>query len=103
MTAVMLCLLFTCLHDTPFNFIHQCDKVGGTPLKMTQFHFTSWPDHGVPEYAGPILNYLRRIKKLFRGPTLVHCRSARIGKGVIKYLFELQNTVLNCIDGRTLT
>ena len=46
---------------------------------MTQFHFTSWPDHGVPEYAGPILNYLCRMKaqmKVSRGPTLVHCRSA---------------------------
>ena len=53
----------------------QYDKAGGDQLKVTQFHFTSWPDHGVPEYAGPILNYLRRIKKLFRGPTLVHCRS----------------------------
>ena len=81
-TAVILCLLFTCFHDTPFNCIHQCDKVGGTTLKVTQFHFTSWPDHGVPEYAGPILNYLRRMKaqmKLFRGPTLVHCRSVRVG------------------------
>ena len=46
---------------------------------VTQYHFTSWPDHGVPEYAGPILNYLRRIKaqhKLNKGPILVHCRYA---------------------------
>ena len=60
----------------------QCDKARGNQLKVTQFHFTSWPDHGVPEYAGPILNYLRRMKaqmKLSRGPTLVHCRSVRIG------------------------
>ena len=57
----------------------QCDQGGRTPLKVTQFHFTSWPDHGVPEYAGPILNYLRRMKaqvKPSRGPILVHCRSA---------------------------
>ena len=85
-----------------FIIFIQCEKNGGNQLKVTQFHFTSWPDHGVPEYAGPILNYLRRIKKLFRGPTLVHCRSARIGKGVVKYLFELQNTFLNCVDARTL-
>ena len=46
---------------------------------MTQYHFTLWPDHGVPEYAGPILNYLRRIKaqcKQNKGPILVHCRYA---------------------------
>ena len=56
----------------------QCERSGGNQLKVTQFHFTSWPDHGVPEYAGPILNYLRRIKKHSRGPILVHCRSARV-------------------------
>ena len=53
---------------------------------MTQFHFTSWPDHGVPEYAGPILNYLCRMKaqmKLSRGPTLVHCRSAWVKSSVL--------------------
>ena len=51
---------------------------------MTQFHFTSWPDHGVPEYAGPMLNYLCQMKAqitLSRGPTLVHCRSARVKNG----------------------
>ena len=64
----------------------QCDRIGGNPLKVTQFHFTSWPDHGVPEYAGPILNYLCRMKaqmKLSRGPTLVHCRSAGVKSGVL--------------------
>ena len=57
----------------------QCDQGGRTPLKVTQFHFTSWPDHGVPEYAGPILNYLRRMKaqvKPSKASVLVHCRSA---------------------------
>ena len=45
--------------------------------KVTQYHFTSWPDQGIPEYAGPILNYLRRIKAqqaTEKGPILVHCR-----------------------------
>ena len=52
---------------------------GGASRKVTQHHFTSWPDHGVPEYAGPILNYLRRIKaqcKQNKGLNLVHCRYA---------------------------
>ena len=71
----------------PYTLISvQCEKVGGNPMKVTQFHFTSWPDHGVPEYAGPILNYLCRVKsqmKLSQGPTLVHCRLARVGNGVL--------------------
>ena len=47
--------------------------------EVIQYHFTSWPDHGVPEYAGPILNYMRRLKAKHKsdiGPLLVHCRYA---------------------------
>ena len=65
-------------------------------MKVTQFHFTSWPDHGVPEYAGPILNYLCRMKaqmKLSRGPTLVHCRSARVGNCVLVRVSALKMCV----------
>ena len=60
-----------------FNLALQHTGEGGSSRKVTQYHFTSWPDHGVPEYAGPILNYLRRIKaqhKPNKGPILVHCR-----------------------------
>ena len=46
-------------------------------LSVTQYHFTSWPDHGVPEYATPILTFhrYRRVKqehKPSQGPMLVH-------------------------------
>ena len=47
-------------------------------FRMTQFHFTAWPDHGVPENVTSILAFHRTIKKQFkihRGPLLVHCRS----------------------------
>lgn len=50
--------------------------------KVTQFHFTSWPDHGVPEYASPLLMLLRRVKsqhKPTKGPILVHC-DAGVGR-----------------------
>ena len=46
-------------------------------LKVTQFHFTAWPDHGVPDYATPILAFHRRVKKEHKpskGPMVVHCR-----------------------------
>lgn len=44
--------------------------------KVTQFHFTSWPDHGVPNYAGPLLMFQRRVRsqhKPTKGPVLIHC------------------------------
>ena len=42
-----------------------------------QIHFRAWPDHGVPEYAGPILTFLHRVNAQLstsKGPLLIHCR-----------------------------
>ena len=53
---------------------------------ITQYHFTSWPDHGVPEYATPILAYHRRIKKDHKpskGPMIVHCRWAACSVAIV--------------------
>ena len=47
------------------------------PLKVSQYHFTAWPDHGVPDYATSILGFHRRVKSQHvpsKGPLLVHCR-----------------------------
>ncbi len=54
----------------------------GKPFKTTQFHFTTWPDHGVPDYATSILAFHRRVQsqhKPSKGPLLVHC-SAGVGR-----------------------
>ena len=50
---------------------------------ITQYHFTSWPDHGVPEFAAPFLAFYQRIKqehKPSQGPLLVHCRQVLISQ-----------------------
>ena len=47
------------------------------PLKVTHYHYTAWPDHGVPDYATSILAFHRRVKKehnASKGPIIVHCR-----------------------------
>ena len=44
---------------------------------MTQFHFTAWPDHGVPEFGTSLLSFHRRVKTQHhhsKGPILIHCR-----------------------------
>uniref|UniRef100_A0AAQ4PJE8 protein-tyrosine-phosphatase n=1 Tax=Gasterosteus aculeatus aculeatus TaxID=481459 RepID=A0AAQ4PJE8_GASAC len=50
--------------------------------EIRQFHFTGWPDHGVPLHATGLLGFIRRIKAknpTTAGPTVVHC-SAGAGR-----------------------
>uniref|UniRef100_A0A2K5S6Q1 Protein tyrosine phosphatase receptor type N2 n=1 Tax=Cebus imitator TaxID=2715852 RepID=A0A2K5S6Q1_CEBIM len=43
---------------------------------VTQFHFLSWYDRGVPSSARPLLDFRRKVNKCYRGrscPIIVHC------------------------------
>ena len=47
-----------------------------------QFHFTDWPDHGVPYYIMPVLAFIKqsaRANPEMAGPIVVHC-SAGVGR-----------------------
>ena len=49
---------------------------------MTQFHLTSWPDHGVPESVSPLMKFHQQMLNSCNtrgGPLLVHC-SAGVGR-----------------------
>ncbi|XP_067932513.1 receptor-type tyrosine-protein phosphatase alpha-like [Watersipora subatra] len=55
---------------------------GGETFKTKQFHFTSWPDHGVPAEMRPYVSFYRKVKEgtqHLTGPILVHC-SAGVGR-----------------------
>ena len=64
-------------------------KVRRTDVKepdriLYQYHFTAWPDHGVPSDPGCVLNFLQEINQKQEevqpaGPIVVHC-SAGIGR-----------------------
>uniref|UniRef100_A0A672RLW8 protein-tyrosine-phosphatase n=1 Tax=Sinocyclocheilus grahami TaxID=75366 RepID=A0A672RLW8_SINGR len=50
--------------------------------EVKQFHFTGWPDHGVPYHATGLLSFIRRVKMSnppTAGPIVVHC-SAGAGR-----------------------
>ncbi|CAB1349737.1 unnamed protein product [Coregonus sp. 'balchen'] len=59
------------------------EKRGAHEIReIRQFHFTGWPDHGVPYHATGLLGFVRRVKSKTpanAGPMVVHC-SAGAGR-----------------------
>ncbi|KAJ8305908.1 hypothetical protein KUTeg_016453 [Tegillarca granosa] len=50
--------------------------------KIRQFHFTAWPDRGVPKYASSLVQFRHKVLSMStkgKGPLIVHC-SAGIGR-----------------------
>ena len=76
---------------------------------MTHFHFTAWPDHGVPSQPTSLLSFRRKFHTYdsgsVSGPVVVHC-SAGVGRSgtfiALDYLLdqakaEGQVDVLGCV------
>ncbi|XP_060587159.1 receptor-type tyrosine-protein phosphatase epsilon-like [Ruditapes philippinarum] len=52
------------------------------PRTVTQYHFTAWPDKGVPKYASSLVQFTNKVKYDSveqNGPIIVHC-SAGVGR-----------------------
>jgi protein tyrosine phosphatase len=76
-------------------------EVDNEQLFVQQFHYTEWPDHGVPDTVDPILDMIQMVRDAQPGdepPIVVHC-SAGCGRTgavcVIDYVWSLikQNAI----------
>eukprot|EP01119_Soliformovum_irregulare_P020581 TRINITY_DN668_c1_g1_i1.p1 TRINITY_DN668_c1_g1~~TRINITY_DN668_c1_g1_i1.p1 ORF type:complete len:2026 (-),score=563.43 TRINITY_DN668_c1_g1_i1:45-6122(-) len=80
-------------------FVQRCLKIvrGDQTRYLDQFHYTLWPDHGVPD-PGPILEMMTKVHKMeppaTEKPIIVHC-SAGIGRSGTYIAIE---TLLDEID-----
>ncbi|KAK1164395.1 receptor-type tyrosine-protein phosphatase epsilon-like isoform X1 [Acipenser oxyrinchus oxyrinchus] len=76
---------FTILVDytiRKFCVQYQTSEGSKAPRLITQLHFTSWPDFGVPFTPIGMLKFLKKVKTVnpsFAGPIVVHC-SAGVGR-----------------------
>ncbi|XP_066548895.1 receptor-type tyrosine-protein phosphatase epsilon isoform X3 [Amia ocellicauda] len=76
---------FTVLVDytiRKFCVQNQASDSSKTPRLVTQLHFTSWPDFGVPFSPIGMLKFLKKVRTVnpsFAGPIAVHC-SAGVGR-----------------------
>uniref|UniRef100_A0A803T671 protein-tyrosine-phosphatase n=1 Tax=Anolis carolinensis TaxID=28377 RepID=A0A803T671_ANOCA len=70
-------------HDFPGSRCYSPIDAGcKAPRLVTQLHFTSWPDFGVPFTPIGMLKFLKKVKSLnptHAGPIVVHC-SAGVGR-----------------------
>ncbi|XP_038146926.1 receptor-type tyrosine-protein phosphatase beta-like isoform X2 [Cyprinodon tularosa] len=68
---------------------------------VRQFHYTVWPDHGVPESTQSLIQFVRTVRDYVNrtpgsGPTVVHC-SAGVGR---TGTFIVLDRVLQQLDTR---
>ncbi|XP_042302974.1 receptor-type tyrosine-protein phosphatase eta isoform X2 [Sceloporus undulatus] len=82
--------------------VEKSDSSESHPVR--QFHFTAWPDHGVPETTDLLISFRHLVQEYMKqnpstSPTLVHC-SAGVGRtgtfiaiDRLIHQMEMENTV----------
>uniref|UniRef100_A0A8C0GR87 Receptor-type tyrosine-protein phosphatase U n=1 Tax=Chelonoidis abingdonii TaxID=106734 RepID=A0A8C0GR87_CHEAB len=66
--------------------------------EVKQFHFTSWPEHGVPYHATGLLAFIRRVKSSTppdAGPIVIHC-SAGTGRTGCYIVLDVMLDMAEC-------
>lgn len=74
-----------------------CHQDGETRY-VTQYHYTTWPDHGIPT-ATALVDFWRTVRTSYRNlkspaPLLVHCRSVLVEFSSALWGFPFQTVML---------
>ena len=75
----ILCYIYYCYNLLSWLFFVDQD---GETRDLRQYHYTKWPDMGVPDCPAPVLNFIKRVNDYVpedAGPPIIHCRWGRRG------------------------
>ena len=65
------------IRHTRIKHVNNASKQAILERMVVQYHFTNWPDNGIPSNPLPILNFVKKSSLANRendGPIVVHCR-----------------------------
>ena len=90
----------TCWSACPLSWL-ACSTLfvqDGETRHITQYHYTTWPDHGIPT-ATALVDFWRTVRTSHRNlkspsPLLVHCRSVLVEFSSALWGFPFQNVML---------
>ncbi|KAL5486424.1 hypothetical protein EMCRGX_G018896 [Ephydatia muelleri] len=76
-----------------------------SPLEVTHFHYTGWPDHGVPSNPMSLVHLCRHVRKVHPiaedTPLLVHC-SAGVGRTGTFMALDMIMTEMQRVDQQAI-
>lgn len=80
-----------------------CITADGKMWTLKHFHYTAWPDHGVPMFTTSVVAFLQRVRNFnpsYNSPIVVHC-SAGVGRtGTVILLDSMMDMAHSekCVD-----
>jgi receptor-type tyrosine-protein phosphatase gamma len=66
-----------CLIHLFYSQLKKKKKVNNLERTVYQYHYTNWPDHGIPSNPLPVLSFVKKSSMANppdAGPIIVHCR-----------------------------